>query len=86
MEFLEKVYDKSPIFFQNIMTSVAGYKKNRTRYGKTYYEYREFLKEFDEYSLEDKLEYQKNELIDFINYTYENSPYYRELYKNIDIV
>ena len=85
MGFLEKVYDKSPIFFQNIMTSVAGYKKNRTRYGKTYYEYREFLKEFDEYSLEDKLEYQKNELIDFINYTYENSPYYRELYKNIDI-
>ena len=85
MGFLEKVYDKSPVFFQNIMTSVAGYKKNRTRYGKTYYEYREFLKEFDEYSLEDKLEYQKNELIDFINYTYENSPYYRELYKNIDI-
>lgn len=30
------------------------------------------------------MEYQKNELIDFINYTYENSPYYRELYKNID--
>lgn len=85
MGFLENIYDKSPIFFQNIMTSVAGYKKNRTRYGKTYYEYREFLKEFDEYSLEDKLEYQKNELIDFINYTYENSPYYQELYKNIDI-
>lgn len=36
MGFLEKVYDKSPVFFQNIMTSVAGYKKNRTRYGKTY--------------------------------------------------
>lgn len=84
MGFLEKVYDRSPIFFQNIMTSVAGYKKNRTRYGKTYYDYREFLIEFDEYSLEDKLAYQKEKLIDFIKYVHNHSPFYQELYKGID--
>lgn len=85
MGFLEKVYDKSPVFFQNIMTSIAGYKKNRTRYGKTYYEYREFLKEFDKYSLEEKKEYQREKLVEFVKYAYENSSFYRELYKDIDI-
>lgn len=85
MGFLEKVYDKSPIFIQNIMTSVAGYKKSKTRYGKTYYEYREFLKEFDKYSLEEKKEYQREKLVEFVKYAYENSSFYRELYKDIDI-
>src|SRR5690625_976757 len=85
MGFLENVYDKSPIFFQNIMTSVAGYKKNRTRYGKTYYDYREFLKEFDKYSLEEKKEYQREKLVEFVKYAYENSSFYQELYKDIDI-
>lgn len=85
MGILEKLYDKSPIFFQNIMTSVAGYRNNKTRYGKTYYEHLEFLKFFDELTLEEKIDYQNKELIDFIHYTYENSNFYHNLYKDIDI-
>lgn len=85
MGFLEELYDKSPIFLQNIMTSVAGYRNNKTRYGKVYYEYLEFLKEFDNLSIKEKKDYQSEELEKFIRYVYENSPFYKELYKNIDI-
>jgi phenylacetate-CoA ligase len=85
MELLEKIYDKAPIFFQNIMVTLSGYQRNRTRYGKVYYEQLKFLKEFDKWNLNEKLEYQKEELIKFIRYAYENSKFYRELYRDIDI-
>ncbi|WP_433745218.1 phenylacetate--CoA ligase family protein [Falsibacillus pallidus] len=85
MGILEKTYDNSPIFFQNIMTSVAGYKNNRTRFGKTYYDYIDFLSDFDTWELGRKLEYQHAELRRFLKYTVANSKFYRDLYKNIDI-
>ena len=42
---LQSIYDHSPIFFQNIMTSVKGYQIKRTRYGKYYYEHLQLLKQ-----------------------------------------
>ena len=85
MGFLERVYDISPIFFQNIMVSVSGYQRNLTRYGKIYYEYRKFLADFDTWSIERKLEYQRSEFIKFIRYAVNNSEFYKNLYKGIDI-
>lgn len=85
MQLLEKIYDVSPIFFQNIMVSVSGYQRNLTRYGKIYYDYLNFLSDFDTWPLERKLEYQRNELVKFIRYTVSNSKFYKKLYKDIDI-
>ena len=85
MEFLEKVYDRSPIFFQNLMTTVSGYQRNLTRYGETYYNYLKFLDEYDLWSLDQKLEHQRNELIAFINYAAEKSTFYKKLYFGIDL-
>lgn len=85
MGFVEYLYDKSPVIFQNIMTSVAGFKNNRTRYGKVYYEYLEFLSDFDRWDLEQKLEYQRKELLLFLKYTVNNSEFYRNLYRDINI-
>jgi phenylacetate-CoA ligase len=85
MGFLERIYDNSPIFFQNIMASVSGYKRNQNRYGQVYYDYLKFLADFDTWSLEKKLEYQRQELIKFISYAYENSKFYQRLYQNIDL-
>lgn len=85
MDTLQRIYDKSPVFFQHIMTSVKGYQNAKNRFGKIYYEYREFLKDFDNWTLDRKYEYQRNELIRFIRYAYENSSFYHELYKDIDI-
>jgi hypothetical protein len=39
MGLVEKIYDNSPVFSQNIMVSVSGYQRNITRYGKAYYDY-----------------------------------------------
>lgn len=82
---LEKIYDKAPIFFQNIMCTVSGLMKNRTRYGDTYESYRKFLKDFDTWTLDRQLEYQKEELKKFLQYTVQNSEFYRELYQNVDM-
>lgn len=85
MGLLEKIYDNSPIFFQNLMTSVSGYQRNMTRYGKVYLDYRRFLLEFDSWKMEQKLDYQKLELVKFIKYSTEHSKFYKKLYEDIDI-
>ena len=66
MGVLEKIYDIAPIFFQNIMVSLSGYQKNITRYGKKYYEHRDFLKEFDTLSLNEQLKYQEEKFLVFL--------------------
>lgn len=85
MSLGRKIYDNSPIFLQNIMITLSGYYRNRSRYGKNYYRHLEFLKDFDAWTIEEKLEYQKSELIKFINYAYKNSKFYNKLYQEIDI-
>ena len=85
MDFLQNIYDCSPVFFQNIMTSFKGYSNKKYRYGKEYYTYKKFLADFDGWTLEQKLEYQRQELIMFIRYAYENSRFYHDLYSDIDI-
>lgn len=85
MSKLEKVYDLMPIFMQNLMCSVKGMLNNRSRYGREYWEYRNFLMEFDKLPLEKQLEYQMKELKDFLHYAEKNSKFYRELYNEIDL-
>ncbi|MEG3071871.1 MAG: hypothetical protein HQP61_07380 [Peptococcaceae bacterium] len=58
MGLVERFYDNSPVFFQNILVTVSGYQRNITHYGKAYYDYLKFLADFDNWSLEKKLEYQ----------------------------
>ncbi len=36
---LQKIYDYSPVFFQNIMCSVKGWGIQRRRYGKEFFRY-----------------------------------------------
>ncbi|MDI9521038.1 MAG: phenylacetate--CoA ligase family protein [Bacillota bacterium] len=85
MSFLEKVYEHSPIFWQNLMTSVAGYQKNSTRYGQVYHDYRAFLKDFDTWPLQKQQDYQFSELMKLLNYAVKNSRFYRELYAGVDL-
>ncbi len=85
MSLSRKIYDNSPIFLQNVMITLSGYHRNRSRYGKVYYKHLEFLKDFDTWTIEEKLEYQKSELIKFISYVNKNSKFYNNLYQGIDI-
>lgn len=85
MGILGNLYDRSPIFVQHLMTTGAGFQRNRTRYGRVYWEHRAFLKEFDTWSLDRQLEHQQKELQKFLKYAVEKCPFYRKLYAGIDI-
>lgn len=85
MGYIDKIYDKMPLFVQNIMISSSGYIRNRKRYGKAYYDYLNFLKMFDAWSLDKKTGYQFEELKRFLEFAKSNSNYYANLYKGIDL-
>jgi phenylacetate-CoA ligase len=85
MNAKEKIYDILPIFLQNFAVTISGYYRNRSRYGKTYYDYRKYLIEFDKKSLKEKNENQLQELIEFINFANENSPFYKKIYSQVNI-
>lgn len=82
---LVKIYNASPIFFQNIMTTVQGMIFKHQRYRK---EYHEALNEYmaRDYSDRKVLEdYQWGRASELIRYAVANSPFYQEFYKGIDI-
>ena len=81
----QKIYDKSPIFFQNFMATVYGYKAKRKRYGKYYYQYLRYLDKIHTYSRTELEKLQFEELMKLLKHTVKNSKFYRELYKGIDI-
>lgn len=85
MGFLEAVYDNSPICFQNLMCSVSGWIKYNSRYNNGYWNAREFCKDFDTWTYEKQLDYQRNELIKFISFAVNNSVFYKKLYSNCDL-
>lgn len=85
MDLLELVYDHSPIMFQNLMCSIAGRLKYNERYLDGYWNARKFCKKFDEWPLDKQLEFQRRQLVEFIQFAVNNSPYYRRLYAGIDI-
>lgn len=82
---LEKLYESSPVLVQNVMTSGAGYQRNRHRYGPIYRQHRKWLREFDDWSLDRKLQYQASELARFVRFAVQNSPFYRSLYREAGV-
>lgn len=85
MGLFEKLYDHSPIFFQNIMCSVKGYQQQNERYGEAYWKYREYFKQFDQLSLEEQEKVQIDKLRELLIYATEHSKFYAKLYAGIDI-
>lgn len=83
--FYYKTYNVCPIWLQNVLISLYGYKLYRQRYGKVYYDYIEELRNKDYSDLQSEKEYQNAELIKLVNYAVDNSSFYKEFYKGIDI-
>lgn len=82
---LQKIYDASPVITQHVMASLSGYQRNRSRYGRVYWEHRRWLADFDSWSLDRKLEHQREELVRFVRRAAKDSRFYRDLYKAVDI-
>lgn len=79
------IYDNSPIFFQNFMATLYGYKIKKNRYGKEYYKHLNFLKRINKISRKKLEEIQFKQLLELLNYTVENSFFYKKLYSDINI-
>jgi phenylacetate-CoA ligase len=79
------IYDRSPIFFQNVMATLYGYRAKRRRYGKAYWDHLKYLEEVHKYSREQLEELQFQELMKLLRHTVANSKFYRKLYDAIDI-
>jgi phenylacetate-CoA ligase len=85
MPLKEIIYEHSPIFMQNLMATIYGYKVRRERYGEEYYSYKRFLVEAKSMSRQELEKYQLTELKKLLDYSIVNSRFYRNLYSNINI-
>lgn len=81
----QKVYDGSPVLAQHAMVSVSGYQRNRSRYGRAYWDHRHWLEDFDRWSLDRKVEYQSEELVRFVRHAATDSAFYSGLYAALDL-
>ncbi|WP_027339027.1 phenylacetate--CoA ligase family protein [Halonatronum saccharophilum] len=81
---LKNVYENSPIFLQNIMTSIYGYVLSKRRFPKNQSELLQQLKELEFISKRELEKFKLKELQKIIIYSYNKVPYYKKLFKDIN--
>lgn len=80
-----KIYNNSPIFIQNILTTIQGHKLKKLRFGKKYKEYLCELEHRDYSDYKSLKELQDNNVRELVSFAYNNSPFYKKYYKDVDI-
>lgn len=80
-----QLYENTPIFLQNILTSWNGYRKTRSRYGNIYYSFLIELEKQQFLNEHHARKYQDQELQRLLHHAIERSPFYRDFYKDVDI-
>ena len=70
---------------QNIFTSLQGIKNTISRYSGEYDTALQEYHTFDYQNIEKLKEYQNEKVKDFVKFAFDNSPFYKEFYKGIDI-
>jgi phenylacetate-CoA ligase len=79
---LEKIYDRAPVFFQNLLVSMKGRQIHKIRYGSTsHMEARRVLEANEHVSPEALREIQFRRLCSFVEHCHEASPYYRRKFE-----
>ncbi len=79
------IYENSPIFIQNVLTTLEGMRRAKIRFGSEYRKNLEFFKNFD-YSNKEAIQKIKNErFLNLFHYAVSYSPFYKEFYKDIDV-
>lgn len=84
-KMFKKLYEKSPVWFQNVLISCYGYKIYKQRYGKVYFSVFNELINTDYSNYDVEIVKQNKLLNNFLKATIESSAFYRELYEGIDI-
>lgn len=82
----EKLYSLVPDFLQNLMVTLYNIKAYKIRYGVDYQKYKNQIQTNRNLSIVDLKAYQSNRYTHFINFVLTHSPFYKELYKDIENV
>lgn len=82
---LLKIYGRLPVFLQNLAISLVGCKLYFERYTGKYHKYFEFYNSRTHKNQHSEKVIQNKLFLKLLHYAYENSPFYKEFYKDIDI-
>lgn len=74
---IRSLYYALPQSAKNLISTVYGFQQRRVRYGKKFYETLNFLRESQYWSNEKLLEYQKNQVAEFLKEVIPNTPFYK---------
>ena len=77
---LFNVYDKMPVWLQNVAVTMAGVKTNRLKESRTFWKALSFLEASDKWSPTELRNYQEEKLRELTRHAYENVPYYRRVF------
>ncbi len=79
--FVEKIYKKLPVFIQNIAISIFGYFWHKRRFGGVFKKELHRYKTNELFSKEQMHNYNLNELQSIVLYSFDNVPFYKNLYQ-----
>ncbi|MCK4396247.1 phenylacetate--CoA ligase family protein [candidate division WOR-3 bacterium] len=82
---LDIIYNRSPVFIQNIMTSGYGYLIKSRRYGGNFSRFLANIEKSQYLSSEELKQLQLNKLHIMLMHAYENVPYYSKLFKKLQL-
>lgn len=82
---INKIYAKCPVFLQNIAISLYAVKLYKQRYTGKYQKYLKFYKSRRHKSLKNEKKIQNRKFLKILDFAYNNSPFYKEFYKDVDI-
>ncbi len=81
-----KLYEKLPIFLQNVACGIAGLRIRRNRFGRHFVKYFAELQESDRWPRERLIAYQNGKLRKLINHCYESVPFYTWQFRELGLV
>lgn len=78
---LFSIYSRTPVFVQNALCSIQGYKLKKQRYNEYYEEILNFLGSTQKWTGEDITRYKEEQLYKIIKHAYDTCPYYQDKFK-----
>lgn len=82
---LMRIYNRLPIFMQNLAVTFEGYKIQKMRYGKDFrHSFHDFMSR-NQWSYEQKCKYRDEQLVKMIEHCYKTVPYYKKTFDVLGI-
>lgn len=75
------LYEKSPIWLQNVACNIEGLRISRTRFGRLFWKFLDEYEYRNNWSYDQKCEYRDHRLRIMVKHCYDTVPYYRDLFK-----